>query len=255
MTTSFRRRDYRPAALAWASLILVFCLVEALIRTGVLSVYVVPLPSSIVAAIPRVVAEESIGRRLLLTGGEALGASVLLIVVGTGLGILLYRSRLVRAATENWIAAFAAAPLILAYPLFLVIFGRNALTIVMLGFLAGLAPMILKTVEGLSIVRRSLLNVGRSFNLSEWDLFWKIHFPAAVPTIFTGIRLSLIFALINIFGLEFLINFGGLGQLINELAERYDLPGTYVAIGFVILVSVCFFIVIERLERWLRPGG
>ena len=41
--------------------------------------------------------------------------------------------------------------------------------------------------------------------------------------------------MINIVGVEFLINFGGLGQLINELAERYDLPGTYGAICFVVL--------------------
>ena len=67
-------------------------------------------------------------------------------------------------------------------------------------------------------------------------------FPSALPTIFVGIRLGLIFALINIVGVEFLINFGGLGQLINDLAERYDLPGTYAAICFVILVSVMFFI-------------
>ena len=44
-----------------------------------------------------------------------------------------------------------------------------------------------------------------------------------------------------------------LGQLINELAERYDLPGTYGAILFVILASVLFFAVLERVERWLRP--
>src|SRR5438067_37526 len=61
-------------------------------------------------------------------------------------------------------------------------------------------------------------------------------------------------ALITIVGVEFLINFGGLGQLINELAERYDLPGTYAAIGFVVLVSVLFFYVTERIERWLRPA-
>ena len=54
-------------------------------------------------------------------------------------------------------------------------------------------------------------------------------------------------------GVEFLINFGGLGQLINDLAERYDLPGTYAAICFVILVSVCFFVLTEWIERWLRP--
>ena len=68
-----------------------------------------------------------------------------------------------------------------------------------------------------------------------------------------GLKPKLIFAMINIVGVEFLINFGGLGQLINELAERYDLPGTYAAIGFVILASVLFFIVCERAEAWLLP--
>ena len=48
-------------------------------------------------------------------------------------------------------------------------------------------------------------------------------------------------------------NPGGLGQLINELAERYDLAGMYAAICFVILVSISVFLLTERLERWLRP--
>ena len=96
--------------------------------------------------------------------------------------------------------------------------------------------------------------IGRSFRLDDWQLFRKILLPAAMPSIFVGLRVGLIFALINIVGVEFLINFGGLGQLINELAERYDLPGTYGAIGFVILVSVLFFVVCERVERWLLPG-
>ena len=59
--------------------------------------------------------------------------------------------------------------------------------------------------------------------------------------------------MLNIVGIEFLINFGGLGQLINEMADRFDVPGTYAAILFVVLISVLMFIVIERLERWLRP--
>ena len=110
-----------------------------------------------------------------------------------------------------------------------------------------------KTLEGLAGTRSVLINVGRSFNLTRSQQFWKILFPAALPTIFVGLRLGLIFALINIVGVEFLINFGGLGQLINELAERYDLAGTYAAICFVILVSICVFMLMERLERWLRP--
>src|SRR5262245_16102168 len=140
------------------------------------------------------------------------------------------------------------------YPLDLVSFGRSSLTIFMMCFTAGLAPIVLKTLEGLSATRRVLINVGRSFNLTPSQQFWKILFPAALPTIFVGMRLGLIFAMLNIVGIEYLTNFGGLGQLINELAERFDVPGTYAAILFAVLVSVCVFYVTERLERWLRPA-
>jgi len=143
---------------------------------------------------------------------------------------------------------------VLMYPLFLVIGGRSAVTIVMMGFVAALPPVILKTLEGLAATRSVLVNVGRSFNVTPAQMFWKIMLPAALPTVFVGLRLGLIFAMINIVGVEFLINFGGLGQLINELAERYDLPGTYAAIGFVVLVSVLFFYATERAERWLQPA-
>ena len=192
--------------------------------------------------------------RFLLTAWECLAAGVMLTVFGVAVGVLMHRCRLLQQACETWVAALASAPLVLAYPLFLVIFGRNALTIIMMGFLVGLRAGDPQDHRGPAGTRRVLINVGRSFKLTPAQQFWKILFPAALPTIFVGVRLGLIFALINVVGVEFLINFGGLGQLINDLAERYDLPGTYAAICFVILVSVVFFIVDERAERWLRLG-
>jgi ABC-type nitrate/sulfonate/bicarbonate transport system permease component len=248
------RTRYAPAAVGALSLLLFVILIELLIRVGIINRFIVPMPSDIIAAFPRVISEEHVLERFLLTAGEAFSASILVTIFGVAGGALLHRYHLLRLATETWVAAVAAAPLVLMYPLYLVIFGRSALTIIMMGFTAGLAPVILKTLEGLSGTRRVLINVGRSFSLSRSQQFWKILFPAALPTIFVGLRLGLIFALINIVGVEFLINFGGLGQLINELAERYDLPGTYAAICFVILVSICVFIIMERLERWLRPA-
>jgi NitT/TauT family transport system permease protein len=247
-------RRWAPEIAGLASLAGILALVEILIRVDLVSRFVMPPPSAVLASLGRVVVEERIPSRFLLTAAEALGAGISVAIVGIALGALLSRARVLRAATEAWIAGFAAAPLVLAYPLFLVVFGRNSVTIAAMGFFAALAPVILKTVEGLLGVRRVLIDVGRGFSLTPWQLFWKVEFPAAVPSIFTGLRLGLILALINVVGLEFLINFGGLGQLINDLAERYDLPGTYAAIVFVVLVSVMFFAVLERIEKWLRPG-
>jgi NitT/TauT family transport system permease protein len=241
------------ALTGFGTVVAIVVLVEALIRGGAINRFVVPLPSQILAAIPRIIVEENVLHRLWETAREALWASVLIAVVGIALGVLLYRFRLLRRATETWVAALASAPIVLMYPLFLVVFGRSAATIIAIGFVAGLPPVILKTLEGLAGARQVLIDVGRSFKLTDRQMFWKILLPAALPSVFVGLRLGLIFALINIVGVEFLINFGGLGQLINDLAERYDLPGTYGAICFVILVSIVFFIMMERIERWMRP--
>jgi ABC-type nitrate/sulfonate/bicarbonate transport system permease component len=245
---------YAPPLVGLFSLAVFFVLMEALIQFGLLNRFIVPPPSEIIESFPRIIFEEHIFRRFLMTAIECLTASILLTVVGIAGGILMQRVSLLQRACETWIAALASAPIVLMYPLFMVIFGRNAWTIIIIGFVAGLPPVILKTIEGISSTRHVLIDVGRSFNLTPAQQFQKILLPAAMPTIFVGLRLGLIFALINVVGVEFLINYGGLGQLINDLAERYDLPGTYAAICFVILVSVLFFMTLEKIERWLRPG-
>ncbi len=246
-------RSFGAAAFGIAIIIAATLVIEWLLRAGVLNRFIVPLPSEVLASLPRIVIEENILALFLVTAKECLYA--MLLVAGTGIftGTLLHRFAVLRAATETWVAAMASTPIALMYPLFLVIFGRSTATVVVMGFIAGLPPVILKTIEGLSNARRVLINVGKSFNLTARQMFTKILFPAALPTIFVGLRLGLIFCLINIVGAEFMINFGGLGHIINDLAERYDLAGTYAAIGFVILASVLFFVVTERIERWLRP--
>jgi NitT/TauT family transport system permease protein len=257
MTAAAQKRatfaDYAPAATGVGSLAAFFLIMELLVQTGLVNRFIVPPPSEILGSFGRVIVEEHVFSRFVQTLGECLTAGVMLTIFGVAGGVLMNRFKLLQQACETWVAAMASAPIVLMYPLFLVIFGRSAWTIIMMGFFAALPPVILKTIEGISGTRKVLVNVGRSFNLSPSQQFWKILFPAALPNIFVGIRLGLIFALINIVGVEFLINYGGLGQLINDLAERYDLAGTYAAICFVVLVSVLFFMVLEKIERWLRP--
>jgi NitT/TauT family transport system permease protein len=242
-----------PAAVGVASFVVFFLIAELLIQVGVINRFIVPPPSEVAESFARIAFQEHLLRRFLFTAAECLIAGVMLTIFGVVGGVLMHSFRLLQRACETWVAAFAAAPVVLTYPLFMVIFGRNGWTIIMMGFVAALPPVILKTIEGISGTRKVLVNVGKSFNLTPRQQFWKILFPAALPTIFVGLRIGLIFALINVVGVEYLINYGGLGQLIADLAERYDLGGTYAAVIVVILVSVLFFMTMERIERWLRP--
>jgi len=225
---------------------------QGLVMLGFVSPLVAPAPSDIAASFPTLIMDEDLIQRFLQTFAEALVSAGLAVIVGTAIGWWLHAKRWAGAAFENWVASFAAAPLVLLYPLFLVFFGRNVGTIIVMSFLTALPSIVLKTKEGLDAIRRVLIDVGRSFRLSPAQLFWKIMLPAAVPTLCTGIRLGLVYALISVVGIEFLINFGGLGELIDDLAQRWEIPMMYGAISFVVLTSICFFYLTERLERWLR---
>jgi NitT/TauT family transport system permease protein len=252
MAMSARYLQQAAPLLGILLIIALLALLQFAIRIDWLDAYTVPLPTDILAALPRLFAEEHVVARFAITAGETFAAGLMALVTGLAAGIVLHRWQHLRTAFEPWVAVLAAAPLVLAYPLFLVLFGRGPLTIIVIGFASALAPVILKTIEGFAAVRRVLLDVGRSLRLSGAQEFCLILLPAALPHIFTGLRLALVFALINVVGVEFLINLGGLGQLINNLAERYDLPGTWGAIGLVVLVSILFFLLLDGGERWLR---
>src|SRR6202012_5087284 len=136
-----------PPLVGLSSVVAILAAVEILIRAGLINRFIVPLPSDVAESFGRVIVEEDIFHRFLITGWECVA-----------LGVLLYQVPLLRRACETWVAAMASAPLVLAYPLFLVLFGRSSLTIIMLAFVSGLPPVILKTLEGLSATRRVLLN-------------------------------------------------------------------------------------------------
>jgi NitT/TauT family transport system permease protein len=142
---------------------------------------------------------------------------------------------------------------VLLYPLFLVMFGRSHMTLILMGFIPGAIPIAIQCRQGLLGVSPTLMNVGRSFNVTEREMFWKIQLPAAVPTIFTGIRIGVMYTLVNIVAIEYLIDFGGLGRIVSEMYFRFDSPGTYASILAVIAVSVLFYWCFGRIERWLRP--
>ena len=243
----------KPALLLLGTVAALGLLWQGAAGVGWVDTATVPPPDEILASLPQLVTEEDLLRRFVTTFLEAFAAASLAMIVGVPLGFLLHRSRIAGAAFEPWVAGIAAAPLVLLYPLFLVLIGRNVATIVTMGAVAGLPAMVLKTREGFDSTRPVLLHVMRAYGFRGRAVFWKLLVPASVPTLANGVRLALMFALINVVGVEFLVNFGGLGQLIADLSDRYELPAMYGAVLFVILVSLCFFVLTERIERWLRP--
>ncbi len=243
-----------PILLGLCALIALAAIVEALVAGGAVSKLVVARPSDAMRAVARLIAEDGLLAALgatLVTALLAVGAAML---AGLPLGYLLYKKARFGLAYRNWLGAVFAAPTVLLYPLVLVLFGRTYFSVGFMGFIIGLVAVVLYTREAFVSVPPTLIRVGRAFKVSRSQEFWKILLPAGAPMIFTGFRLGTIYTLVNIIGIEFLINFGGLGFVVSETYDKFDIPGMFAAILFVILVSGGMLWLLGRAQAWLRPA-
>ena len=260
MTHAEPHQKQRLAFVLWGPrtaglLVLLFLglILEVLIASGIAAPSIVAAPSEMLMSLERLFTKDNLGAAFLITLAQALSATLLAMLIGLPLGWTLFRYEVLGRAYRGWLAAMFAAPLVLLYPLFLVIIGRNYGTTITMGVITGSIPVALYTCEALHKVSPTLLKVGAAFNLTARQTFTLIQVPAAVPDAFTGIRLGLIYSLVNIIGIEFLIDFGGLGRVVSTMFFRYDIPGMYAAIFFIILISLLFLTVLKKVERWLRP--
>jgi NitT/TauT family transport system permease protein len=228
------------------------CLVEYAVRRDWISRTIIAPPSEAVAGLVTLQEKVDFFGAIRITFGITVLAIALEFLVALPFGYFLFRRREFGVAYSGWLAALFAAPIFLLYPLFMVIFGRGYLTLVIMGFLPGVIPLIIQVEQGFLNVSQTLLNVGRSFDLTRWKIFWSIMFPAAAPSIFTGFRLALMYTLINIIAVEYLVDVGGLGRIVADRYFRFDIPGTYSAIIAVTAISVFFNWFIGRMEKMVR---
>jgi ABC-type nitrate/sulfonate/bicarbonate transport system permease component len=236
------------------SLAVLIGLAQLAVSAGWINRFILPAPTDIWSAAIELFTEEHPLQAALATIGRTLSALALAIGIGVPCGWALWRYPILGRAYEGWLGALFASPKLLLYPLFLVVLGRGFGTLLVMGWLTAVIPIILKTREGLVSVPPVLIRVGKTFNLSERQMLWKVLLPSSAPVIFTGIRLSVIYTLIAIIALEFLLNLGGLGGLVNDLYDRYDIPGTYAAIVLVLILSIVYFRIVERMQVWLRSA-
>jgi len=244
-------KGWAPALAGAGAVLSLAALLQAAIALGWVSRFAVAPPSEVVAALPSLIESEGLAAAFLSTFGSTFAAAAIAAAVGIPMGYLLYRFRRLDRAWESWIGALFSAPMVLLYPAFLVIFGRSALVGIAMGAVVASIPVILKTREGFLGVAPVLIKVARSFGADERTVFAKVLLPGARAAIFTGLRLALIYAMINVVGIEFLANLGGLGYLVGEMFDRYEIASMYAATLCVILASALFYLLTGRLERWL----
>ena len=140
----------------------------------------------------------------------AQGYSIALLV-GVPLGFALGTSKMLTRALDPVMQILRPVSPLAWLPLGLILFHKSQPAAVFTIAICSMWPTVLNTAVGVRAIPQDYLNVARVLRLSRWTMLWKILFPATLPYMFTGFRLSLGIAWLVIVAAEMLTGVPGVG--------------------------------------------
>ncbi len=190
---------------------------------------------------------------LIETGTALAAALALAVTAGLLIGFALGANRFVRDAFEPMLVAIYSIPKVTLYPIVLLAFGLGMPAKIAFGALHGFVPIALFTINAVRNVKPVLLKTGRVMKLTPPQFVWRILFPAALPEIFTGLRLGFALTLIGTVLGEMFASQRGLGYMLMNAIGLHNIDVimsvTLFMIAFAALVSSGLLAIDRRLHR------
>jgi NitT/TauT family transport system permease protein len=144
-------------------------------------------------------------------------------------------------------------PKVAIAPILLVWFGYGVAPKIVIAFLVAFFPIVVNTANGLMAVERELLDLGRSLEASRWQIFWKFRMPAALPELFSGMKIAITLAVIGAIIGEFVGGDKGLGYLIIIANQELDTPLAFAALVIISVAGIALYAAVEVSERFFVP--
>jgi NitT/TauT family transport system permease protein len=154
---------------------------------------------------------------------------------GIGFGLLFVVYPRLEQFMDPILSGLNALPRIALAPLFLLWFGLGVASKIALGFSLTFFIVLASTIAGARAVSADHILLARTLGASGTQKFVEITLPGAVPTIFSGLRLGLIYALLGVIGGEIIAAQYGLGQQIAYLAGTFQIDGVF---GVLLILAV-----------------
>lgn len=203
----------------WALPVGLLIVWEALSQLGLISGRVLPAPSAVVAA----------GWKLALTGelwvnmgvSAARAATGLAIggTIGFILGLTNGLSRKFERTTDTLLQMVRNVPHLALIPLVILWFGIDEAAKIFLVVLGVFFPIYINTLHGIRTVDPQLIEMGRTYGMTRFELFWRVILPGALPSIFVGLRYALGFMWLTLIVAETIAATSGIGYMAMQARE------------------------------------
>jgi NitT/TauT family transport system permease protein len=240
-------------------LVLVLAAWEGAIRWFGIDELILPPPGDILWQLQAGFASGLYPMHLGVTLLQAMLGFVVAIVAGVGVGALISQSPLVERTLNPFLIAFEAMPKIALAPLVIVWFGYGIGSKVVLAALIAFFPVLISTIVGLRACEPGRIDVLAALGASRGQIFRLARLPSALPFIFSGINVAVVFVLLGSIVGEFVGAKAGLGTLILyanenlETARTFSILAMLAALGMLLHFGVAALR--QRLLFWAEPQG
>lgn len=213
--------------------------------------YLLPSPFAIlkdlVASWPLLLSEAGV------TVFEIVFGYVVSIAIAMPLAILFTYSRTFERLVYPLIVGTQTIPKVAVAPLFLVWFGFGLLPKIIIVTLITFFPIVINAVVGLKSLNLQTVYLAQSMGASPLQLFWRFRLPNALPSVFAGLKVASVLAVIGAIVAEFVGADSGLGYLIVVAATDQNVTRQFSAIFILSVAGILLFGLIGLLERRLLP--
>lgn len=171
------------------------------------------------------------------------------LVVGVGMAILMHRWRLLRDAAYPLMVASQTIPVAVISPILLVWFGFGIGPKVLIIALVSFFPITVNALDGLRSVDPEAVKMMRSLDASSWQRFRRVEAPAALPSLFTGIKIAVVFSPIAAVFAEWAGSDAGLGHLIQSDLANYQVARQFAAVAVLSAIALVLIGLTALAER------
>ena len=179
-------------------------------------------------------------------------AIVFAVSIGLVTGLVFGFSKLASDVFEPMLVAIYSIPKLTLYPILLLTFGLGMSAKVAFGAIHGIIPIALFTINAIRNIRPVLIKAGRVLNFSAPEMAWRILIPAAIPEIFTGIRIGFALTLIGTLLGEMFASQFGLGNVLMRAIGLHNVD-LIMAITFMLTVVAAVATgILLTIDRALR---
>jgi len=217
-------------------------------RLGILYGDVIPSSVGIAGAVWDELASKSFYRDFGITFAEHAVGFVVGSLIALALGIAMGTNPLLRKSLEPYLNAIGSTPKIIFLPILFLMFGTGIESKMAKGALSAFFPVVFTTALGMLLIKPVLINVGRSFSLSRWQMITKIYVPAMINPVITGLRLAMAITVIGVLVAELKFADGGLGYRLGIYYEQFRIAPMYAIILIIFALAAGANMGMTRLQ-------